>query len=47
MKDLKIMAEIQAQKEKEVNFQETRELDDEEKELAKTKREAFDSRSML
>ena len=42
MKDLKIMAEIQAQKEKEVDSQGTRELDDEEKELARTKREAFD-----
>lgn len=42
MKDLTIMAEIQAQKEKEIDAQETRELDDEEKELARTKREAFD-----
>lgn len=42
MKDLKIMAEIQAQKEKEVDSQGTRELDDEENELARTKREAFD-----
>lgn len=42
MKDLEIMAEIQAQKEKEIDAQETRELDEEEKELARTKRESFD-----
>lgn len=42
MKDLEIMAEIQTQKEKEIDAQETRKLDDEEKELARTKREAFD-----